>query len=106
MISRQEIIDSFLKSVDILINEKLKKVKFDKTIVCDLIECLNGDELGNVNFKLQYQNDIFEAISNNQNIINAVEDIETYRYRVRVLIPENDWKNQKYILGIEKKIPR
>ena len=90
MISRSEIIDSILKSIEILLNEKLKRLKFDKTIVCDLV-------VENGTFRFSYLKDSFSAVFINHHLeddIMAQEDNEKkYRYRVRVLIPENDWSN-------------
>ena len=99
-LTRNEIVNNIFESIDIIVDQKLKKLKLDRTITCQLYSHIpNSDG----SYELQYQDLRFRAfpIGEHDFITNA----EKYDYRLQVLIPENDFRNKKYIIGVAKKLP-
>ena len=75
-----------LGAIDLIVQERMKDLKFDKTIVCTIVENL-GEGIYLVN----------DGSTN----FEAVADILSYPigFQVNVLVPQGDYNNQKTITG-------
>ena len=82
-----QISENLFNAIDIIIQERLKNLRFDRTIVCTVIEKSKENW-----YRVSYQGLMFEAQS----------DISTLKKndQVYVLIPENDETNRRFIIGV------
>ena len=83
--------DNLLDAVDILIDNKVSDLQFNKTIRGKIAEVID-ESIGQ--YKIQYQNSYFTAYSKDTSktyMNNAV---------VYVLIPENNTSNRMFITGL------
>ena len=73
-------------AIDIIVQERMKDLKFDKTIVCSIVENL-GEGI--------------YTVSDGSSQFEAVSDIMSYAvgFQVNVLVPQGDFNNQKTITG-------
>lgn len=78
--------ENVLGAIDLIVQERMKDLKFDKTIVCSIVE-----NLGEGVYLVNDGNTTFEAVA----------DILSYPigFQVNVLIPQGDYNNQKTITG-------
>lgn len=83
-----QISENLLTAIDILIQERLKDLPFDKTIVGTIVD--TNIEQGYCN--VLYQGLIFPAYSDRITDLNANDT-------VYVLIPQNDVANKRFIIG-------
>ena len=75
-----------LGAIDLIVQERMKDLKFDKTIVCTIVEN-KGEGL--------------YLVDDGSTTFEAVSDLMSYPagFQVNVLIPQGDYKNQKTITG-------
>lgn len=78
--------ESVLGAIDLIVQERMKDLKFDKTVVCTIVEN-KGEGL--------------YLVDDGATIFEAVSDLMSYPvgFQVNVLIPQGDYKNQKTITG-------
>ena len=79
----------FLEAIDIIVNQKVNNLKFDKTVRGTVKEVLTGDyykiNISGVEYTLKY----------------TKEKLKIYSL-VYVLIPNNDYKNMFVLCKVEK----
>lgn len=90
-LNQVEIAQRLFSAIDIIVDRKLEKVKYDVTLVAEIIEVGNP-------FKLKQQDLIFEAYPLYQSDFKVGD-------RVSVLVPSNDFRKKKYILGLVAAAP-
>ena len=73
--------NSICQAASIIIDQALNKAKYDKTILAKIISCVD-ETTGK--YKIKYQDSVFYAFSNNENIYPENAD-------VYILIPEGDF---------------
>lgn len=84
------ITEQVLQAVDIVVDEKISQLKYDKTVqaqICDIINLDTGE------YKVRYSGNIFSAFANN------LEDTYKIKDEVYVTIPEDNFSNKKIIIG-------
>lgn len=87
MQSKKEVADSIFSSIDIIVNRKLEKLAFNKTIIGEINRVLpNGA------YEIKYQDRLFTAVSVSDN--TYAKGIMVY-----VLLPNNNSSNTSFILG-------
>ena len=83
-----EIANQIFESIDILVDKKLEELEFNITLICQIEEAPDSTDI----IQVRYQDSIFDAYP-----------IGAHSYQkgdqVLVLIPNNDMKRKKYILG-------
>lgn len=80
--------EALLEAMEILVDAKTAKLKFDKTVEATIS---NADKAQSGEYKVEYFGDIFTAYSENPEIVYKVGN------RVLVKIPENNFDNKKWI---------
>lgn len=80
-------------TVSLIVDREISKARYDKTILAKIISCVD-ETTGK--YKIKYQDSIFYAFSNNENIYAENSD-------VYILIPEGDFNKDKIIVGSTKK---
>lgn len=85
----QDIQDRFLNAMDIIIDSALSKLQFDKTIQAIIVDDSRRDE---GIFIVESQSQRFEAYSRTNEFYRKDDE-------VWIQIPQNDYKNQKIIVG-------
>lgn len=86
-----DISTQLLRAIDILADEKVSKLKYDKTIKAEIYQVV---DLDSGEYKVRYEGNIFSAFS---------EDLEkTYKVGdyVFVTVPESDFSNRKIITSV------
>ena len=83
-----EINQSILKTIDLVVKDNLNKIRFDQSIkgTIDSVVNINTGE-----YKIKYEDGIFSAFSENTSIIYKEGD------QVWIKIPEGDYSNKKLI---------
>ena len=83
-----EINQSILKTIDLVVKDNLNKIHFDQSIkgIIDSVVNINTGE-----YKIKYEDGIFSAFSENTSIIYKEGD------QVWIKIPEGDYSNKKLI---------
>ena len=83
-----EINQSILKTIDLVVKDNLNKIHFDQSIkgTIDSVVNINTGE-----YKIKYEDGIFSAFSENTSIIYKEGD------QVWIKIPEGDYSNKKLI---------
>lgn len=87
--SNTNIENSICEAINIIVSKKLAEAKYDRTINANIIS-LDNRETGE--YTVKYEDLYFKAYAIN------IESTFNENDMVRVLIPENDWQNQKLIL--------
>lgn len=80
--------ESLIKSVDIVVNDTISKIKFDITIVAEIKKIVN---LNTGEYKVEYNGNLFSVYSQNPDIIYEIGQ------NVYVKIPEGDYSKKKFI---------
>lgn len=80
--------NNILKTIDMIVEDRVSKIKFDKTIEATINSIVN---LNTGEYKIKYEENIFSAFSNNTSILYEIGD------KVLVKIPEGDFTNKKII---------
>ena len=88
--TRKEISNSILGSIDILIDKAMTSAKFDKTINALIDSCVDA---ATGRYKIKYQDALYYATS------NSIDDKYADNSEVYVLIPQGDFSKPKKILG-------
>ena len=85
--------DNILQAVDYLVNNRVDRLRLDKTIIGVVVECLDATK---GEYSVSY---------NGGTIIAVAQEGKSYRtgQNVYVLVPENDFTKTKIILGISNK---
>lgn len=87
--SQEKIADNIFASIDIIVDKKLQQLSFDRTVRAEVVKLLNT----NLNiYQVMYQGVKFQAFNTN-NYSYQKKDL------VWLLVPENDFDNDKFILG-------
>ena len=87
--------EKVLDAIELLTTDSVKKAKYDRTIQAQIISCEDAT-IGK--YKCRYQDAIIYAYTNNADMI-----LNKGSY-VYILVPENDMKKEKTILGASKKL--
>lgn len=82
-------------AIDIIVNHSIDKANFDRTIQATIVSC-EDSSLGK--YKIKYQDSLFYAYSNDIDISYLPNTL------VYVIVPENNMKNTKHILGSVNKL--
>lgn len=82
------VVESFLQAMDIISQRNDLDISYDKTINCQIVDNSNAK---NGQYVVSYENSKFNAFSEEQKYQNKAW--------VRVLIPEGNMSNTKYIVG-------
>lgn len=84
-----DIAEQILEATDILINERIKEISYDQTVIATIIDTSEAAT------KKKYR------VSYNGTTMDVYSDITDYKEteQVRVLIPGGDWTQPKYIDG-------
>lgn len=85
-----QISDAILESIDILVDGKIKDLKFDKTVQATIFEIVDVDK---GEYRVRYKNNIFLAYSSN------LETVYKTGTDIYLKIPEDDMSNKKIIEG-------
>lgn len=83
------------KAIDIIVKKAVNQASYDKTIQATILSCIDAT-IGK--YKVKYQDSIFYAYSGNS------DTTYTDGSNVYILIPGNDMKKDKTILGTTKKL--
>lgn len=85
--------DNILQAVDYLVNNRVDRLRLDKTIIGVIVECLDATK---GEYSISY---------NGGTIVAVAQEGKSYRtgQNVYVLVPENDFTKTKVILGISNK---
>ena len=83
--------EQLLQTIDILADEKIKQLKFDRTIQATIYSVV---DLDNGEYKVRYNGNIFSAYSEDNNKIYKVNDI------VFLKVPEGNFSNKKIITSL------
>lgn len=86
-----EIAENIFKSIDIIIQKRLEKCNFDKTISC-IIE--DNSEAKSGKYLVSYGESKFYAYTESSKYLNGDS--------VYVLIPMGDFNENKFIIGIKR----
>lgn len=86
MINKKEIADSIFAAIDTIVDKKITDLHFNTSIVGKILSKQNGV------YTVQYQAQTFNAIA----LTSVDYPLDSYVY---VLIPNNDYQKQKFILG-------
>lgn len=82
--------EQILSAIDILVDNKIAKLKYDKTVTATIWSIVNLDT---GEYKVKYSGNIFSAFANDLKEQYKVKDT------VYVTIPEGDLSNRKVIMG-------
>ena len=85
-----QISDAILESIDILIDGKIKDLKFDKTVQATIFEIVDVDK---GEYRVRYKDNIFLAYSSD------LETVYKTGTDIYLKIPEDDMSNKKIIEG-------
>lgn len=80
--------NNILKTIDMIVEDRVSKIKFDKTIEAIINSIVN---LNTGEYKVKYEENIFSAFSSNTSITYEIGD------KVLVKVPEGDFTNKKII---------
>ena len=83
-----QISENLFSAIDIIIQERLKNLSYDKTLLCTIV---NDSNKYSGKYSVTYQNLTFEAYSENNSY--KIND------QVYVIFPENDDSKQRIIIG-------
>lgn len=86
--------EQVLSAIDILVDNKISKLEFDKTIQAIIKEVV---DLNTGEYKVQYNNNIFSAFAQKEFKPYKVNDL------VYVTVPENNFSNKKLITSLVTK---
>ena len=81
--------NNFLQAMDIVAQNKINGLKFDKTIVANIIELVPNEENA---YRVKYETGILKAYAENEIKYNINDS-------VYINIPEGDYSNKKFIVG-------
>lgn len=99
----KQITDNLFKSVDMLIEKKIKQLGFNKTIVCTIInveKIINNNELVSYYYLINYSGVILKGyLPSEFSKIRQIESPYKVGDEVYVLVPNNDFNNKLFILG-------
>ncbi len=104
----KQITDNLFKSVDMLIEKKIKQLSFNKTIVGTIVnnemkEVTNNNKLVSYYYLINYSGVILKGyLSSEFSAILKLEQIDSpYKAgdQVYILVPNNDFNNKLFILG-------
>lgn len=87
--------DKICEAIEYIVDDAVKKAGYDKTIRAKVLYCEDAS-IGK--YKVRYQDSSFYAFAENTDI-TYVQNAEVY-----VLVPGNDMRNEKKILGTTKKL--
>lgn len=87
--------NNICKAIDIIVKKAVNQASYDKTIQATILSCIDAT-IGK--YKVKYQDSIFYAYSGNS------DTTYTDGSNVYILIPGNDMKKDKTILGTTKKL--
>lgn len=82
--------EQFFRSVEIIADQKISQIKFDKTIECIIVSDLGADK---GEYQAQYQDIIIPVYSNNNTVKYKNSD------NVYISVPQGDFSNKKIIVG-------
>ena len=85
-----DIAKQIFSAIDIIVDKKLKSLDFDRCIVAQVYSIEDGV------IKCKFQDMVFEAHPMNVDILLTAGDF------VYILIPQNDFANDKFIIGLRK----
>ncbi len=80
---------TILNTIDIIVDQKIKNLKFDKTVKGTVVEILENNY-----YKIQIQNVFYKLKYNKKNL--------SLHTTVYVLIPNNNYKNMFILCEVEK----
>lgn len=81
--------DSLYETIDVIVEKRIEDLHLDKTIICNIITCLNDNE---GKYKVSYAGGEMIAYAKNGETYNS--NIEVY-----VTIPQGNFSNRKWIVG-------
>lgn len=83
--------EQIFQAIDVIADEKLSKLKYDKTIQCVVHSIVNLD---GGEYKVRYQGNVFSAFTEDLKKVYKVKDT------IYVNVPEGDFSNKKIIVGL------
>lgn len=83
--------EQLLRAIDIIADEKVAQLQFDKTIRATIFSIVNLDT---GEYKVRYSGNIFSAFSNDLNKTYKIDDA------VYVVVPQGNFSSQKMIVGL------
>lgn len=83
--------EQLLSAIDILTDEKVSQLRFDKTVQATIYSIV---DINTGEYKVRYNGNIFAAYSNDTSKTYKVED------QVYISVPEGDFSNRKIILSL------
>jgi hypothetical protein len=92
-----ELSNSILSAVDIIVTDKINKIKRDTTIQATIIDISRADK---GHYKVKYENAIYDVYTDTADIKYSVGE------SVYITIPEGDKSNKMFILGRVKEKER
>lgn len=84
-----EIVNAIFSAIDIIVDKKLEKLKFDRCIVAQVVSYDTESQI----YTCDYQSNKFRAKA-----IAGLSNLSSEQW-VYVLIPRNDWSYDKFILA-------
>lgn len=91
--SKVDVSQAICQAIDIIVDKKLANAGFNRAVqakISKIVDILKG------HYKIEYQSNETDAYDFDHQRVYAVND------SVMVLIPNNDWDEQKIILGAIK----
>ena len=85
--------EQIFRSIETIVDKKIEGLAFDKTIEGIIVDASNAE---NGEYKVKYQDIIFDAFSNNNTVMYSEDD------NVIVLVPEGNMSAKKSIIGTKE----
>jgi len=89
-----DISDEIFKSIHLIVDRKLQELRLDRTVQVTVISQIENDQ-----YKVFFQGVEYDAFA-------LTSDVFTSQQSVFMLIPENNFSNKKFILGLTSKTPK
>jgi hypothetical protein len=86
--------DEIFKSIHLITDRKIQELKLDRTVQVTIVSQVQNDQ-----YRISYQGVEYDAFA-------LTSETFTSNQSVFMLIPENNFSNKKFILGLTSKVPK